>query len=182
MKITKTLYARNRSDWRKWLSKNHAVEKDIWLLFFLKESGKPHVSYNEAVQEAICFGWIDSTVKKVGPDSRAQRFSPRKPGSNWSELNKERARKMIREKKMKKAGLAVLCSLNEDEFKIPPDILRVLKNDRDVWRNFQKFPLSYQRIRIGFIDESRNREEYFTKRLNYFLKMTGRGKMYGGTL
>lgn len=179
MEITKTFHAASREEWRKWLQENHAKEKDIWLLFYRKETGKPHVSYSEAVQEAICFGWIDSTVKKVDHESRAQRFTPRNPKSGWSELNKERARRMIRDKKMTKAGLAVLCDLSSDTFKIPADILRVLKKDKLVWNNFRKFPESYQRIRIGFIDGSRNRKEFFKQRLNYFLKMTRANKMYG---
>lgn len=86
---------------------------------------------------------------------------------------------MIRDKKMTKAGIAVLCDLSSDKFKIPADILRALKKDKDVWDNFLKFPESYQRIRIGFIDGSRNRKEFFRQRLDYFLKMTKANKMYG---
>lgn len=179
MEITKTLYAADRVEWRRWLEKNHAKEKDIWLLFYRKDAGKPHVSYSEAVQEAICFGWIDSTVKKVDHESRAQRFTPRNPKSGWSELNKERARMMIEQGKMTRAGYAVLCDLSSNNFKIPADILNALKKDKEVWRNFQKFPDSYKRIRIGFIDGSRNRKEFFKQRLNYFLKMTRANKMYG---
>jgi uncharacterized protein YdeI (YjbR/CyaY-like superfamily) len=179
MEITRIFYAPTRKEWRKWLEKNHAKEKDVWLLFYRKGSGKPHVSYSEAVQEAICFGWIDSTVKKVDEDSRAQRFTPRNPKSGWSELNKERARMMIEKGKMTKAGLAVLCDLSAEAFKIPADILKALKKDKIAWKNFQNFPESYKRIRIGFIADSRRRKEVFRQRLNYFLKMTRENKKYG---
>lgn len=179
MKVSKTFYASSRQEWRTWLKENHSREKEIWLLFFLKDSGKPNISYNEAVEEAICFGWIDSIVKKTDHKTRAQRFTPRNPKSNWSELNMERARLMIKQKKMTKAGLAALGNVHEEGFQIPADILKALQKDREVWANFQKFPDSYKRIRIGFIKGSRNRKDFFKKRLNYFLKRTKENKMYG---
>lgn len=178
MQITKIFYAPNRKGWRQWLQQNHKKKKDIWLQFYNKGAEKPNVAYNEAVQEAICFGWIDSAVKKINAESRVQRFTPRNPKSNWSELNKERARKMIREKKMTTAGRAVLCDLSED-FVIPSDILKELKKDKQTWANFKKLPESYQRIRIGFIDGSRNRKEFFKERLAYFLKMTKENRIFG---
>lgn len=179
MEITKTFYAKNQSEWRAWLKQHHAKEKEIWLVYYSKKSGMPRVEYNDAVEEALCFGWIDSTMKKIDSERFAQRFTPRKPKSPWSELNKERARRLIKNKRMTKAGLAVMSDVTAAKFKIPEDILKALKKDKETWKNFQKLPGSYKRIRIGFIHNSRNRPEFFKKRLDYFLKMTKQNKMYG---
>jgi uncharacterized protein YdeI (YjbR/CyaY-like superfamily) len=90
MQITKTFYAKNRKEWRKWLEKNHGKETEIWLIYYRKSTGKPRISYNDAVEEALCFGWIDSIEKGLDEERFAQRFTPRKPKSNWSALNIER--------------------------------------------------------------------------------------------
>ncbi|MDR1684402.1 MAG: hypothetical protein LBR90_02945, partial [Elusimicrobiota bacterium] len=87
MKITKTFYPKNRKAWRKWLEKHHAVKDEIWLIYPQKASGRPCLNYVHAVQEALCFGWIDSTVRKYDAQSRAQRWTPRRKGSQWSEVN-----------------------------------------------------------------------------------------------
>ncbi len=177
MELGKTLRVSTRKAWRDWLEKHHAKEKEIWLVFYNKASGKPRIPYNDAVEEALCFGWIDSTVKKVEKDWFAQRFSPRKPGSQWSEMNKERVRRLSREGKMTPAGLAAAGVLKA--FVIPPDILKRLRADKKVWRNFQQFPDAYKRIRVGWIDSVRKRPEEFQKRLRYFLKMTAQNKLFG---
>lgn len=179
MNITKTLYLKDRSQWRKWLSENHDKEKEIWLVNYRKNSGKTSISYNDAVEEAICFGWIDSIVKKFNEESSVQRFSPRNLKSPWSQMNKERARRLIKQGKMMPSGLAKLGNVLEDKFEIPNDILKELKKDKQVWKNFQKFEESYKRIRIGWIVMARKRPEEFKKRLNYFLKMTARNKKFG---
>ena len=80
MQITKTLYVIERYEWRAWLAKHHDTEKDIWLIYYKKQSGEPRIPYNDAVEEALCFGWIDSTVKGIDENKYAQRFSPRKKG------------------------------------------------------------------------------------------------------
>ncbi len=185
MKIGKTLYAKNRHQWRAWLKKNHSTAKEIWLIYYNKQSGKPRIPYNDAVEEALCFGWIDSIVKKYDKDRAAQRFSPRKPKSTWSEMNKERVRRLIKQGRMTKAGLAVfdkkqgLQVIKENRLVIPKDILQGLKKNKTVWRNFQNFRESYKRIRIGWIDASRNRPDFFRRRLRYFLKMTAQNKRFG---
>jgi uncharacterized protein YdeI (YjbR/CyaY-like superfamily) len=177
MNIGKTLYVKTRSEWRTWLEKNYDREKDIWLIYYRKASGKPRIAYNEAVEEALCFGWIDSIVKKVDEDSFAQRFSPRRPKSNWSILNLERMKRLIKDGLMTPVGLTYYPG--ETEFTIAADILKELKSDKEVWKNFQKFDKSYQVIRIGFIEGARTRPEEFQKRLRYFLKMTKQNKSFG---
>ncbi|HVF69508.1 MAG TPA: YdeI/OmpD-associated family protein [Xanthomonadales bacterium] len=177
MNIGKTLYAKNRREFRTWLIKNHDKEKDIWLIYYRKDSGKPRIPYSEAVEEALCFGWIDSTAKGIDEERFAQRFSPRRPKSNWSTLNLERMKRLIKNGLMTPAGLSYYPG--ETKFKIPADILKTLKKDKKTWENFQKFDLSYQTIRIGFIEGARTRPEEFQKRLTYFLKMTKLGKKFG---
>lgn len=179
MEITNTFYATNRNEWRNWLSEHHATEPEIWLVYYRKDSGKPRIPYNDAVEEAICFGWIDGIAKKIDSECSAQRFTPRKPKSKWSELNKERARRLIESKSMTEAGLAKLGDLSTDTFTIPTDIEAALKADRQTWENFQQFSDSYKRIRIGFIEEVRKRPDVFNKRLSNFLKMTAQNKKFG---
>ena len=106
MNITKTLYVKDRKQWRSWLEKYHESEKEVRLLYYKKHTGKPRIPYNGTVEEALCYGWIDSTVKKTDEDRFAQRFTPRKAGSPWSEMNKERVRRLMNQGKMTPAGLA----------------------------------------------------------------------------
>lgn len=184
MEIGKTLYITNRKDFRKWLKKNHKTEKDIWLIYYKKNSTKPRIPYNDAVEEALCFGWIDSIVKKIDDEKFAQRFTPRRKNSRLSELNKERIKRLINKQKMTSAGFAAIDHIFKIEhlkerFVIAPDIMKELKKDKTIWENFQKFPESYKRIRIGWIESARPRTDIFQKRLRYFLKMTAKNKMYG---
>ncbi len=108
MEIGETLYVTTREELRKWLIKNHKSKKEIWLIQYKKATKKPSINYVEAVEEAICFGWIDGLEKGMDAERYALRFSPRRPKSNWTEMNKERARKMIAEGKMAEAGRATL--------------------------------------------------------------------------
>jgi uncharacterized protein YdeI (YjbR/CyaY-like superfamily) len=178
MEVGQTLHAKTRSEWRAWLRKHHKTEPEIWLVYHRKASGKPFVAYDDAVEEALCFGWIDSIIKKLPDDARAQRFTPRRPRSPMSELNKARVRRMIEAGKMTPAGLDVAGDL-DGRFVVPRDIERELKKDREVWANFQAFPDSYKRIRIGWIDGARPRMEFYEQRLRYFIKMTKQGKKFG---
>lgn len=184
MKIGKTLYVTKRKEWRSWLTENHNKEKEIWLIFYKKTSGKPRIPYNAAVEEALCYGWIDSIVKGIDVEKFTQRFTPRKPTSTLSETNKERIRQLIKKNKMTTVGLAAVKhvfdpSSENTKLTIAPDILKALKQDKKTWENFQNFPESYKRIRIGWIEGARTRPNVFTQRLKYFLKMTTKNKKYG---
>jgi len=179
MKITKTLHVTNRKDWRKWLREHYRTEKEIWLVYYKKETGKPRIVYNDAVEEALCFGWIDSIVKSLDEKRTVQRFSPRKQKSKYSPANKERLRKLVKQHKVIKEVRETLGDISEEKFEIPKDILEVLKTNEDAWKNFQKFSDAYKRIRIGFIDAARKRPAEFKKRLMYFIKMTEKNKQYG---
>ena len=105
MEITKTLYVINSKDWRTWLKANYKKEKEIWLIYYKKDSGKPRIPYNDAVEEALCFGWIDSTTKRIDDKKFAQKFSPRNPKSGYSQANKERLRILVKKKKVIKEVL-----------------------------------------------------------------------------
>jgi uncharacterized protein YdeI (YjbR/CyaY-like superfamily) len=174
-----TFYAATRAEWRKWLKKNYRTEKEIWLVYYKKTSGKPRVEYNDAVEEALCFGWIDSTVKKIDEERFAQRFSRRNPKTGYSQANKERLGRLITEGKVTKEVLTTLNDISSEQFEIPRDILEAIKVHKEAWKNFQKFSETYKRIRIAFIDGARNRPEEFQKRLNYFIKMTEKNKQFG---
>ncbi len=179
MDITQTIYVTDRKTWRRWLQKNYKTAPEIWLIRYKKTTGKPSLLYNDAVEEALCFGWIDSIVKRLDQDRTVQRFSPRKPRSSYSQANKERLRALMTQGKVtKEVAEALGDSLNE-KFVIPPDILKALKANKTTWKNFQQFSESYQRIRIAFIDGARNRPAEFQKRLKYFMKMTEKNKRIG---
>jgi uncharacterized protein YdeI (YjbR/CyaY-like superfamily) len=179
MEVGQTLRAKSRAEWRRWLQKNHLAAREIWLVFQRKDSGKRHVAYADAVEEALCFGWIDSIVKPLPDGERAQRFTPRRPGSSVSELNKERIRRMIALDLMTDAGLQAAGDISSDGFKIEPGIMRAIKKDPEVWAHFQTLPDSYRRVRIGWIQEARGRPDVVEQRLRYFLKMTRAGKKFG---
>lgn len=179
MKVGSTLYAKNRAEWRRWLRANHQTAGEIWLIYYKKGSGKPRIPYNDAVDEALCFGWIDSILKPIDGKKYTQRFSPRKKTSRLSDMNRERVWRLIKSGRMTKHGLAAIAHTDKGSAKLPPDIVKRLKEDPQVWKNFQRFPASYQRIRIGWIAAARHRREAFEQRLRYFLKMTAQNKRFG---
>lgn len=186
MQIGKTLYVTKRSEWRKWLSKNHKKEPEIWLIYYRKSTGKARISYDDAVLEALCYGWIDSIVKGIDSEKFVQRFSPRKKTSVLSQLNLERIRELIKEEKMTKAGLTALSHVYDpdndivEDFKIPEGILKAIKKNEKAWKNFQEFPEDYIRIRIAYI-ESRKRHStgMYQSALKNFIKATESGKRIG---
>jgi len=179
MDIKKTLYVKTRSEWRNWLKKNYKSKKEIWLVFQNKSSRKTGITYEVAVEEALCFGWIDSIVKKTEKDSRVQRFTPRNPKSNYSQLNKERLKRLLKRKKVIASVRKTLGDLENEKFIFPKDILDQIKINNEAWKNFQNFSEAYKRIRIAFIDGGRQRPDVFKKRLDYFIRMTEKNKPYG---
>jgi uncharacterized protein YdeI (YjbR/CyaY-like superfamily) len=179
MEITKTLHVTDRKDWRAWLRQHYKTEKEIWLIYYKKAAGQPRILYNDAVEEALCFGWIDSTIKSLDEKRSAQRFSPRRPKSQYSPANKERLRKLLKQHKVIKEVRATLEDLADEKLEIPKDILKAIQTNEEAWKHFQKFSGAYKRIRIGFIEGARHRPEEFKKRLRYFIKMTEKNKQYG---
>src|SRR3981189_83037 len=129
MKLGKTLYVTDRKAWRVWLKKNHASAKEIWLIYYKKHSGQPRIPYDDAVEEALCYGWIDSIVQRVDEDRTVQRFSPRRPKSFLSGTTKERGRRLIKARKMTRGGLEKIRAQLDEKFVHSKDILAALKKD-----------------------------------------------------
>jgi len=179
MEISQTLYITKRSEWRAWLKHHDKTEKEIWLVYPRKATGKPRIEYNDAVEEALCFGWIDNIVKRLDEEHTVQRFSPRKPKAKYSQANIERLRDLVAKKKVIKEVADILGNVLNQEFVFPPDILRIIKANKLAWKNFRTFSDSYKRIRIAFIDGARNRPDEFKKRLRYFIAMTEKGRLIG---
>lgn len=175
----RTLYITNRKDWRAWLQKHFDKEKDIWLVYPKKASGKKRIAYNDAVEEALCFGWIDSTVKSLDEDSSIQRFSPRNPKSTYSQLNKERLKWLLEHNLLHPTQLEKAKEIAAEKFVFPEDIIDAIKEDEMAWKNYQLFSDTYKRIRIAYIDKGREHPEEFRKRLNNFINKTRENKRIG---
>jgi uncharacterized protein YdeI (YjbR/CyaY-like superfamily) len=179
MDIRKTLYVSNRKDWHEWLESNFNKAREIWLIYPDKDSGKPRIRYNDVVEEALSFGWIDSIVKRYDEHSSAQRFSPRKPDSTYSQPNKERLKRLAKEGRLHASIKESVEKVLETEFVFPTDILKTIKSNQKAWENYQNFSPAYRRIRIAYINGARNRPEEFKKRLNNFIKKTEQNKLIG---
>lgn len=173
------LYLATREEWRAWLQENYQTTPEIWLIYPRKHSGKPRIPYNIAVEEALCFEWIDSITKTVDEDHYSQRFTPRKPRSTYSQTNRERLRRLIPQNKVMPEFLPKLKAIIAEPFHFPDDIKVALQADEQVWANFQQYSPAYQRIRVAFVDTARKRPEVFEKRLNNLLKKTAQNKQFG---
>ncbi len=173
------LDARDRNELRRWLEKNHATEKECWVAV---KRGKPAqdgtFAYIDAVEEALCFGWIDSTCKKLSDTVTIQRLTPRRKGSGWTELNKERCRRMEEAGRMTEAGRSALAETAQ-EFEIDEDVLEALRAVPEAWRNFRSFPTLYRRVRIDNVQRKRKNPELFRSRLQKLIECSARGVMYG---
>ena len=176
METKKMLYVTSRKKWRAWLEKNYDSEKVVWLIFYKRHTGKPVIPYDEAVEEAVCFGWIDSIIKKIDEEKFVRKFTPRTDKSKWSELNKKRAQKMINEGRMTGVGLSKIDvpltvdkkkaapKLPKEEPVIPLDLKKALKASQMAWENFNNFAPSYQRLYVGWISSAK-RDETRKKRI-----------------
>ena len=179
MSKLKTVYVASRNEWRAWLEEHFDTENEIWLVYPKKSSGKPRISYNNAVEEALCFGWIDSTVRSIDEENTAQRFSPRNPQSNFSQANKERLNWLLKKNMLHPSMQDIAEKVLKEKFVFPPDIIEALKDDIVAWENYQNFSPSYKRIRIAYIDAARKRPEEFKKRLTHFIEKTKENKQIG---
>ena len=147
--------AETRSEWRAWLAENHARSAGVWLITYKKGSGKPRLTYGESVEEALCFGWVDSKPRKLDDERTMLWFAPRKPGSGWSALNKERVQRMIVQGLMAPAGMTKVEAAQQDgswnaldaveALEIPPDLETALASHGSARQNFDAFPRSVKR-------------------------------------
>jgi uncharacterized protein YdeI (YjbR/CyaY-like superfamily) len=151
----KTFYAKSQKHWRDWLEKNHTMEKSVWLIIYKKESETPSVYYPEAVDEALCFGWIDSKANKKDSESYYQFFSQRNPKSNWSKINKDKVERLLKANQIHTSGMVMIelakstgtwDALNDVDNLIVPEDMQVLFNKNKVaFKNWQTFPPSSRR-------------------------------------
>jgi len=181
--MKETFYSAERLDWRKWLSENFETKKEIWFVFPTLASKEDSISYNDAVEEALCFGWIDGRAGTLDSTHSIRRFTPRRKDSTFSRPNIERLI-WLEEKKMihPKIRESVLPIINEP-YIFPQDIIDELKKDADAFENYNRFSLPYKRIRVAYIDAAIKRPEEFHKRLQNFIEKTKQNKLitgYGG--
>lgn len=183
MEIGETLYVSERAEWRAWLEEHFEDRDEIWLVVPKKSSGQAAIEYNTAVEEALCFGWIDSIRKGLDEERNVQRYSPRKAGSSYSQPNKERLAWLAAQGRIHPSMQAAVETVLAEAFIFPEDILNEIRASEAAWRHYQSFPAGYRRIRIAYIEAARNRADEFEKRLNHFIAMTEEGKLirgYGG--
>ncbi len=188
MEMRKTLDVTSREEWRAWLTKHYHSETEVWLIFYKKHTGRPRISYDHAVEEALCFGWIDSIVKRIDDDKFAQRFTPRRDGSRWSALNKRRLRKLVREGRMTEAGLAKVdlvalgeeapAQLSEGNLGLPGFVRQALTANTKAWESFQSMTPSRQRAYIRVITDAK-KEETRERRLREAVSLLEQNKKLG---
>lgn len=178
MEIENLLSVHTREELRAWLEEYSQTEKFCWVLLGNADQAD-RLQYLDAVEEALCFGWIDSTRKKLPDTGLAQRLSPRSKKSNWTELNKERVRRLEKLGLMTDDGRKVLPDMRPESFIIDEDIESRLKEDEQLYRNFLNFPELYSRIRIDTIQSTKKDPAVFNARLEKFVENTRANKMYG---
>lgn len=177
MNEIETLYVATREEWRAWLAGHFRSKGEIWLVYPKKATERPRIDYNTAVEEALCFGWIDSTVKSLDEQNTIQRFCPRRPNSTFSQANKERARWLFTHGRIHASVKEALEPVVFQEYRFPPDIMAAINSDAVAWENYRKFSEPYKRIRIAYIDAARRRPDEFKKRLRNFIEQTRKSKL-----
>ncbi len=178
------LAATSRDEWRAWLAAHHATASEVWLVFFKKHTGQPRVAYAEAVEEALCFGWIDSIVRRLDDERYAQKFTRRKPGSQWSASNLERIERLIAQGRMTPAGLAMVDpdakppKRFESGDELPAEVAVALRQSPRAWENFQNLAPSYRRDYVRWITEAK-RPETRQRRLQKALELLAANQRLG---
>lgn len=178
MEIENLIPVKSREELRVWLQENCKTEKSCWVVVRMAPNPET-LLYLDAVEESLCFGWIDGTKKKISETELAQRLSPRSKKSSWTELNKERVRRLEKLGLMREEGRKVLPDMDYDSFKIDGAIEQRLKEEKQVYENFMAFPALYTRVRIDTIQSVKDQPELFRSRLDKFITNTRENKMYG---
>jgi len=181
---------RSREVWRAWLERNHARRAEVWLVFYKRHTGKPSVSYGDAVEEALCFGWIDGLKRSIDEARYEHRFTPRRPGSKWSALNEARARQMIAADRMTAAGFRAIEDAKrrgqwstamkgpEVDLSMPEALTAALKRNEEAAAFFDTLAPSHRKAYIAWIVAAR-RPETRTRRLAEAIELLGRGAKLG---
>jgi uncharacterized protein YdeI (YjbR/CyaY-like superfamily) len=181
MELTRTFHAPDRQTWRLWLEQHHASEQDVWLIYSRAGSGEDSVSYEESVEEALCFGWVDSLIQKIDDTRYARKFTPRRAGSNWSETNRRRLAKVLAEGRMTPAGMAkvgtalepIPASAHEDS--LPAWLAEGLHSSPLAWENFSRLPRSHQKRYIAWLSSAK-KDETRQKNLSKAIEMLERNQ------
>lgn len=178
-------HPKTRAAWRAWLEKNHARREGVWLITYKKEMGKPRIEYGEQVEEALCFGWVDSKPSRLDDERSMLYFAPRKRGSGWSKPNKERIERMMAEGKMTPAGLEKIEAAKKDgtwskldaveELTVPPDLRKALKENGVARANWEAFPRSIKRGILEWIVNAK-RPETRAKRVEETARLAAENK------
>ena len=180
------IYLRTSKAWRNWLEEYHEKEKGIWLVYYKKHTGKPRVPYNEAVEEALCFGWIDSIVKRIDDARYMQKFTPRNPKSNWSPSNKKRVEKLISLGKMAEAGIRTVEVAKENgkwddqtdaqkTYTFSNELLELLKSNLKAFAEYSTLPASHKKQYTGWIMSAKKPETQF-RRMKEMLRLLESGE------
>jgi len=165
------IHFKNQQSFRNWLKENHDKSNGIWMLYYKKHTKKTTIEYSDALNEALCFGWIDSIIKRVDEERYVRKFTPRKNTKNWSEVNKVKVMKLIEQERMTLAGLQKIDSYlktgnidwstksdhtDDRDVNNPPEyICKVLKENPPAWEHFQAMTDSYKRNYIGWIENAK---------------------------
>jgi len=182
MKKIEQIHFKDEKEFRKWLEKNHDREEGIWMLFYKKETGVENIEYDSAVEQALCFGWIDGMIKKLDNEKYLRRFTPRRRGSKWSSLNIKRAEKMIEQGNMTEKGMELFNSAQIKDRNTPHDneisgwVMEKIECNEKAYSFFKTLAPSYKKIYLGYvldakkIETQQNRLEKVIKRLEENLK------------
>jgi len=180
----KTFDARNCDEWRAWLAKHHATESEVWLIFHKQHTERPSIGYMDALDEALCFGWIDSLIKRLDDDRYARKFTPRKPDSRWSDVNRKRFSELKASGRMMPAGLKRPPTDRSYDApptvpaKVPPYIQKALKGQPAAAKYFESLAPSHRRMYVMWIDSAK-REETKARRLEEAIRLLAAGKKLG---
>jgi uncharacterized protein YdeI (YjbR/CyaY-like superfamily) len=182
------VYAPDRAAWRAWLAQHHATKSGVWLVYYKQHSGKTRLPYAEAVEEALCFGWIDSRPNKIDDERYMQLFTPRKAGSAWSKINKERVARLVEDGLMTPAGLAKIEAARRDgswehldaveALEMPADLESALAVHPEARRYFEAFAPSTRRGLLYWVTSAK-RPETRARRIEETVRLAGEGKPAG---
>jgi uncharacterized protein YdeI (YjbR/CyaY-like superfamily) len=183
-----TVVPKSRKAWRQWLESNHGSRAEVWLVFFKRHTGKPTLTYGDAVEEAICFGWIDGIRQSIDGERYMHRFSPRLPASRWSATNRKRAERLEKAGKMRPAGRAAIARAKRRgswakpragfDLSMPSELAARLVRNKQAATFFESLAPSYQRQFLGWINAAK-RAETRQKRLDEAVALLQKGEKLG---
>ncbi len=183
-KAIKTLEVRSRQKWRVWLQRHHGSESEVWLVFYKRHTGTDGIRYDDAVEEALCFGWIDSIVRRLDDDRYARKFTPRRANSRWSTTNRRRyadleARGLLAGPGLERAPTGRSGDAPRPSASVlPPHIEKRLRANARAWKHFKELAPSYRRAYVGWIDSAK-RPETRERRLREAVRLLAAGKKLG---